>query len=870
MPSRAHSWSSRPQCGSLTGGRASLLPRVKRWDGAARSSADWDCTRRDPELWLPHSNCFIHLCGKGQARRGATFRLPMGPLLAAKCHPLIQRFIAHDVPEACSPGSMPGHHPLNDLDFWHRLNPTKRVDLFIPPPLGADRREAFLYHLAVRNLFAWVFRKSLVGEYLGSALVALLNLMSEFRSHDADHVADLMDYLEDEGYLNIGNEPTHALAVLRLAEVFQLRDLFINAFAHCAGMSEHLFSTPEYQLISSVSKRLIRRARVEMDLRLSKAGNMLRTFLQDELSESFLGLPPGGRAHLERFRSFIFAFYSTKLGYYPPPSTDARSTIFEPEIYRRMFDDFKALYELLVDERFTPAETTPPLARGSICVMQTVHSFDLRCRYDSLPHPLPLLPDVPSTPPPSRRFAWFSVMTKQDKQRPDSRLLSQAALTRASNHRKHGILQNELVQAYRRFEELSVPLSPGRGDRHEKIDLLDARKARWIFIYSVYQALRSCTRIPAEVRDRNVEYNMAVSTENLAPWMEGEKVRLGSFIQSKTAEPRPSRAPSMPERTWSIQATPTRVIEIKPDIDYFALTHQNTPAERSTTSSNSPSIPERTRSLSRTLSLSLSLSRNNTLRRSLTLLKGRQKQASEPSSPARKTKTTPAYHEIVVHGYGNGTHAVSADPEELGAESPPSGTAESSVSGESYSTAPSNPESVVTTDTPLSSVPASLYQASTGAFSPKLNSSETTKPMSSTRSRRREARSYVGPTRAPPEHLAMTPSSLSSSSSSSFSSSSSRPRSLVPDMEGRVQGMVGGEGSADYVHAYMALVGGGGGGGGGGHHCYKIQSSSRSRTMGCDLTPALEEDEDIRPVWEQFHDLGGLKRPGPAPTTTKS
>ncbi|KAL2752916.1 hypothetical protein ACRALDRAFT_2067010, partial [Sodiomyces alcalophilus JCM 7366] len=649
-----HSWSSRSRRGSFVEGRTPLSTRVKKWDGAARSCTDWDSLRRDPDLWFRDGNCFVHLYGKGQSRRGAAFKVPLGPLLAAKCHPLIQRFIAPDVLEECSPGSMPGHHQLDNLDFWHSSNPTRRVDLFIPAPPGADKREAFLYHLAARNLFAWVFRKSLVGEYLGSALVALLNVLSEFRAHDADHVADLMDYLEGEGYLDIGNEPTHALAVLRLAEVFQLRDLFINAFAHCAGMSEHLFSAPEYQLISSVSRKLIRRARAEMDLRLSKAGNMLRTFLQDELSETFLGLPPGGRAHLERFRSFLLDFYSNKLGYYPPPSTDTRSTIFEPEIYRLMLHDFKALYELLVDERFTPAETTPPLARGSVCVMQTVHSFDLRCRYESLAHPLPLLPDVPPTPPPSRRFAWFSVMTKQDRQRPDYRLLSQAALIRASNHRKHGILQNDLVQAYRRFEELSVTPTTGRGDRSEKIDVLDARKVRWILVYSVYQALRSCTRIPAEVSDRNVEYNIAVSTENLPPWKEGEKrTRLGSFAQARAVDPRPSRASSMPERTWSIQASPTRVIEIKPDIDYFALTHRPTTTERSP-----PSLPERTRSLTRTLSLS----RSNTFRRSMTLFRGFQKPASEPPSPTRRT--SPPYHEIMVHGYGNGTHAVSVDPED--------------------------------------------------------------------------------------------------------------------------------------------------------------------------------------------------------------
>ncbi|KAG7152650.1 hypothetical protein HYQ46_011329 [Verticillium longisporum] len=76
---------------------------VKRWDGAARACADWDSLRRDPELWFRGGNCFVHLYGKGQSRRGPAFKVPFGGLLSAKCHPLIQRFIARDMPE--SPGS---------------------------------------------------------------------------------------------------------------------------------------------------------------------------------------------------------------------------------------------------------------------------------------------------------------------------------------------------------------------------------------------------------------------------------------------------------------------------------------------------------------------------------------------------------------------------------------------------------------------------------------------------------------------------------------------------------------------------------------------------------------------------------------------
>lgn len=170
--------------------------------------------------------------------------MPFGALLAAQCHPLIHRFAARDLPE--SPGGTVDL--FDDLEQWNILNPTRRIDLFIPAPRTADKHQAFTYHLATRNLFAWVFRRSLVGATLGNALIGVLNSMSEFRNHDEDHASDLLDYLDEEGYLDIRSHPVHALAILRLAELFRLRDLYVHAFCHCVGMSERLYSTPEYEV----------------------------------------------------------------------------------------------------------------------------------------------------------------------------------------------------------------------------------------------------------------------------------------------------------------------------------------------------------------------------------------------------------------------------------------------------------------------------------------------------------------------------------------------------------------------------------------------------------------------------------------------
>jgi hypothetical protein len=358
---------------------------------------------------------------------------------------------------------------------------------------------------------------------------------------------------------------------------------------------------------------------------------MLRTFLEDELSESYLGLPTGARSHLERFRTFLFSFYTVKFGYYPPPTVDKRTAIFRAEVYNTMREDFESLYELLVDESFTSADGSPFLAQGGICTVQSVHSFDLRFRFKSLRHPLPLLPEV-TTATNSRRLSWF---TRTDKLKPDQRLLAHAAQIKASNSWKNDLLGNDLVRAYRKFEEESI-VSPLKVDKHERLSLVDGRKVRWILIYSLYQVLKNASSAPPEVHNvEESDYILAVSTTNLPPWRDANDVH--PLLRRSTAAHELYSGDISPD---AVETPSSFSAAIKPDIDYFAMTHHHTEEQ-------APAIrPSRSRSLTR------SLSRNGTIRRSLSLFRNQRYQ-----SPAAKSHRSP-YHEIVVHGYGNGTNVV--------------------------------------------------------------------------------------------------------------------------------------------------------------------------------------------------------------------
>ena len=191
---------------------------------------------------MRHGDCFVYLHGKDGSKRSPSFKLPFSALLATNCFPFIERFLVTD-----------GYRPrtVDEIERWYRRDPRRTVELFIPPPT-TDTAQARLYHLAARNFLAWVVRGSMVGEHLGNALVALLHSMHEFRAGVEDNLGDLLGYLDEEGYLFLADQPSHAMALLFLAESLQLGQLYARAFAHCVGMSERLSSSTEYHVGSRV------------------------------------------------------------------------------------------------------------------------------------------------------------------------------------------------------------------------------------------------------------------------------------------------------------------------------------------------------------------------------------------------------------------------------------------------------------------------------------------------------------------------------------------------------------------------------------------------------------------------------------------
>lgn len=430
-----------------------------------------------------------------------------------------------------------------------------------------------------------------------------------------------------------------------------------------------------------------------MNAMLQHTANRLRSFLDEELSEAKMGIPTTTRAHLDRFRSFLLAFYSAKFGRYPPRA-------FKASLLSTMAEDFDALYELLVDNSYTVSGIMPPTAVGGICTEQLVQTFDEDNQFEPLPHPLPLLPRLESSHDGLRCLSKLPFVEKLTAgQRQDT----VAALITASNWTER-CFRNDLVQAYRRYEEDTV-LSPSKADKSERMSLLEARKVRWVLVYAVHQVLRRATQKPAEVRGDEASYHLAVSMKGTPPWASStsqetkKQLRIDTDIVASDD--------LMTKRVIKIQENPVSRIEIKPDIDYFALAHKSRDPSLSTLSDNSSPT-----TLSRSSSFSICLRRNSTIRRSLRKFRRSSTSASQASTTSSSSPgpAKPLYHEIVVQGYGNGTQTVTVEADEeglmmkgtLAGRSDSTASTQSNASASSNATASSVPESTSSTIDTLS------------------------------------------------------------------------------------------------------------------------------------------------------------------------
>ena len=189
----------------------------------------------------------IHFYERGHSRRGASLRVSLADIEASDCRPLLDRHFTESAPPTPSTSSE-SDQCADALEQYDDTALPAKYELYIPAPRTLSREEAFQYHITTRNFFAWIYEKPLVGNRLGDALISLYERMHDFRRLGGQNEDDILAYIDGQAYTDFRDCCDHALAVLRLAEKLQIRNLWTDAFVHCAGMWEQLDTSAEYEV----------------------------------------------------------------------------------------------------------------------------------------------------------------------------------------------------------------------------------------------------------------------------------------------------------------------------------------------------------------------------------------------------------------------------------------------------------------------------------------------------------------------------------------------------------------------------------------------------------------------------------------------
>jgi len=373
------------------------------------------------------------------------------------------------------------------------------------------------------------------------------------------------------------------------------------------------------QATSRTTRGLIVKARIEMDVRLESVSRSVADFFEKDLSATHLGLPPAARDHLDRFRSFLIGYYIKKFGFWPPHGLE-EGPQRQTNLYRSMYSDFSSLYHHMVDSASSPSISDNKTPDGGLCCLQILLELDKRHRYESLPHPLPLIPslNMEAVQPGNvigGRMSFNPIRRwKADK---ELRFAASVQALIDSSNREIPISNHPLVQQFERFERESLC------DHEEGLSLGDGRKVRWILIYTVLQTLISVIYAPKQVRDpEGLSYSLCARRPKILPWQMG-RTQLTEATKSRTKNGR---------------------VELEPDIKYLPQV-------------SSTSLPARIRGDDGRATKTLAPTKSNVSVKSRASDTGSLRgflTRRRPTSLKSTRVSRPPHCEIIVPGYGNG------------------------------------------------------------------------------------------------------------------------------------------------------------------------------------------------------------------------
>lgn len=406
------------------------------------------------------------------------------------------------------------------------LNPPTQKELYIPLPFEGDVTLVKSYTtedvdllVSYRNFFAFLCGERLVATRRQKSPFRIFWSLCKILQHFAFSNLDgstlgenpterMGDYFTQFRLNDVRNSPEKMIEALILGEQLKYRPLYDTAFIHAVGNVESInaLKSPRYNLISQSTRHDLERAALDLAKRIQSTAVRLQDL---EFHVYWTGLAKSTttaevknvdfktwRAAFSSFRSHVISYYSSRFKTWPPKGGFNRLNL------REIYNDFSALYDLLVDRT---AHTSRSTERGGLQV-QARDTENLAHRamrmlladYDSSVAPLqPPMPfDVPLLPQPEHH-------SHMNKKRLTTNEISNTLITTSYN--KDGlaaVASNAFVESFLTFER--------KTEGHIE-NLMSARMGHWLLLYAVLQALPIlAVDAPGAEPTDNVNYFLSV------------------------------------------------------------------------------------------------------------------------------------------------------------------------------------------------------------------------------------------------------------------------------------------------------------------------------------------------------------------------
>lgn len=537
-------------------GPAHLGPILKRWVIGNKTPEAWNHVAQDPEIWDYNGDTLVYFGRDDEYGHKVPPSLRTTALRIERTESehlgmlLQQGYVKYEnnvkmLPSPASSPSMNAGHPhARREDQDHQDWPISRnsalpydgqilYELYFEPPNDKSPAEIMRYHVTTRNFFAILYHTSLVGYNFFQVLTDLQERLEEWMPPGTDAAGMIIDYIIARGFDDLRENPFMAVSLLAWSESRTVRweEGWLEAFVHCCGMYSRLETCPELRHVSTVSRALLERSSLDMQVRIHDAETRLRNFEFGDMWPKMSASAPPAKEAFERVREFFLNYYKSIEGRWPPLTPAAEENWLNRTWAQKLQTDFGALYDYLVDRNVVWDGSEERSGRKWNIIKENhadfdTDSFDLpftdvlvafdnRHKYPHIPHPYCLVPDSVTV----KKFTsdkLFKAASKKNLKQPEDKMaLRKAALeyTNATNVFVLGpdFAKNDLVEEYIKFEKSTY--SPF-------IDPYAARRGRWVLVYGILQVLATVSVDSPKVRyTAGVSYHLSPKMRGTPPWV---------------------------------------------------------------------------------------------------------------------------------------------------------------------------------------------------------------------------------------------------------------------------------------------------------------------------------------------------------------